>query len=475
MSGEKRTPIQILQDDMKENRQQLHNIKKQRENLQAELKKVQKQNKAEVSTLKNELDERSRKQEAAIGTLKSDMRDLATQHNRQMTEQRNAIMKELEDLEMRTDDKVENLRDWTRERLEEQRTEYRRISQEQQQQINVLKRDIEKINLREENREQRARDYIKDLEVLIQSVEDNLPHERYASGRLEKIKRQLSAARRQLNEDVPSATIATVQNAHFDLMDLEEEILRKETEYEMTYRTVADAVGGLLSSVRQNRNINLEEGGNAQEADYWTEGRYQDLEERIAEINGHINENRHLMSTDELNNYLDDLETLTSEQEKLVEEAVERIISSQLRAEMGDAVVETLGQQGYRIKNNECGYAEDDQRSSYMVKLSNVAGTEIVTVISPDEKTYENIISINTYGDEVYDEAATKRRSEDIRRALSQGGLQLGETQCNEQSISEFYDVENLIKKGGKKLPKKVLKTARGLSSSESNTTTTSN
>ncbi|TVL99005.1 MAG: hypothetical protein CV087_19675 [Candidatus Brocadia sp. WS118] len=466
MSGEKRTPIQILQDDMRENRRQLHSIQKQREQLHAELKKVQKQNKAEVTTLKTQLNERSRKQEAAIGTLKSEMRDMATQHSRQMMEQRNAIMQELEDLEMRTDDKVENLRDWARERLEEQRTEYRRISQEQQLQINILKRDIEQINQREENREQRAKDYLADLEVLIRSAEENLPHERYAQGRLDKIKRQLAAAQRQLNEDVPAATIATVQNAHFDLMDLEEEILRKETEYEMTYRTVADAVGGLLSAVRQNRNIHLEDSDNAQEADYWTEGRYLNLEERIAETKKHIEQNRHLLTVEELNRYLDDLEALTSEQEKLVEEAVERIISSQLRAEMGDTVVETLGRQGYRIKNNECGYSENDQRGSYMVKLSNVAGTEIVTVISPDEETYQNVISINTYGDEVYDEAATRKRSEDIRNALTQGGLQLGETQCNEQSISEFYDVENLIKKGGKKLPKQVLKTASGLASS---------
>jgi len=134
-------------------------------------------------------------------------------------------------------------------------------------------------------------------------------------------------------------------------------------------------------------------------------------------------------------------------------------------------VVDTLGRQGYRIKNDECGYAEGDQRGSYMVKLRNIAGTEIVTVISPDDKTYQNVISINTYGDEVNDEAATLRRNTDIRNALRQGGLQLGETQCNEQSIAEFYDVENIIKKGGKKLPKQVLKAAASISASPSGST----
>jgi hypothetical protein len=460
MSGVKKTPIQILQEDMQENRKQLYDIQQQRDLLQRELKKVSKENATQMTTLKTQLEERDRKQATTVGTLKSEMREMASQHNRQMTEHRNLIMKEMQEMEARTDEKVENLRSWTQDRLDEQRKEYKRISQVQQQQINLLKRDIENINRREDNREQRAKDYLSDLETLIKSVDENLPHERYAPGRLEKIRRQLTAARQQLNEDVPSATIATVQAAHFDLMDLEEDIQRMETEYEMTYRTVADAVGGLFASVRQNRQIKLEDDATLQEADYWTQGRYRQLEEKIEKIKEHIAQNKQVLTTEELNNYLDDLETFTSEQEKLVEEAVERIISSQLRAEMGDVVIEKMEQQGYRIKNNERGYAEDDQREAYLVKLHNVAGTEIVTIISPDEKTYQNILTINTYKEEMLDEESKRRRNLDVLNALRKGGLQTGETQCEEQSIEEFYDVENLIRKGGKKLNKQVLQKA---------------
>ena len=303
------------------------------------------------------------------------------------------------------------------------------------------------------------------MELLIQSTNENLPHEKYTPGRLEKIKRQLEAAKQQLLEDVPSATIATVQTAHFALMDLEEEILRQETEFELTYRTVADSVGGLLSSVRNNRNIQLEDNAPEQEADYWTDGRYQELETQIDQIKSHIAQNKEKLSIEELTNYLEDLDQLNKSQEELIEEAVERIISSQIRAEMGDSVVLTMEKQGYRILNNECGYADEDQRGSYLVKMSNVNGTEVVTIISPEDETYQNIISINTYGDEIYDEKATKSRNLEIRKALKEAGLQLGETECNEKGIEELYDVENLIKKGGKSLPRKVLKSARGLSS----------
>lgn len=474
MSGEKRTPIQILQDEMRSNRNELHSIKKHRQKLQAELKKVRIANASKVKELKVQMDKRAEKQAVVVNGLKSDMKEMAKEHNKQLTKQRKLIMDDMQDLEARMDENIENLRDWTQDRLEEQRTEYRRILREQQQQINVLKRDIEQINQREENREQRAKDYITDLEALIESAEENLPHEKYAEGKLDRIKRQLDAAKVQLGEDVPSATIATVQRAHFDLMDLEEEILLKEAEYEMTYRTVADAVGGLFSSVRENRNIQLEDDATLQEADYWTDGNYQELEDRIEKLKNHIDEYKNILTTEELNGFLDDLEKLTKEQERLVSEAVERIISSQMRAEMGDSVVSTLEAQGYRIKDGECGYAEDDQRGSYMIKLSNVAGTEVVTLISPDEKTYENVISINTYNEEVYDDESKKKRNNDILRALKEGGLQLGETECHEQSLEELYDVKNLIKKGGKKLPKKVLRQAKSLSSNSQKNPTTS-
>lgn len=467
MSGEKRTPIQILQEDMRATRRQLYSIQKQRERLQQDLKQVRKEGQKEVKALKRQFEARSEKQEKAVQNLKSELKDMAVKHNQQLNEQRTAMLGSIGESEERTDEKIENLRAWTKDRLREQKREYRAIAQQQQKEINLLKRDIENINKREDNREQRARDYIVDLEILINAAEENLPDEaRYnVSKRIERIQRQVEAAKHQLVEDSPQATIATVQAAHFELMDLEDEILRQEAEFEMTYRTVADSIGGLFTSVRNNRNIKLEEAAPEQEADYWTDGQYQNLEQEIEEIRSYIKNHKPELTIEELNDYLDQLEELNEQQEKLIEESVERIISSQMRAEMGDAVINTLRDQGYRIKNDECGYAEEDQRGAYLIKMSNVAGTEVVTIISPDEETHRNILSINTYGAEVYDEKVTQSRNLDIRKALKEAGIQLGETECNETGIEELYDVENLIRQGGKKLPRKVLKAARGLSS----------
>jgi|GEM_PF-3428169 len=465
MSGEKRTPIQILQDTLHHNSQQLYDAKQQTQRLQEEIKNIRRENVSQLQQLSTQLEQRHKRQAKAILSLKSDMKEIAEEHSRQLGEQQRRVMEEMQALESRTDEKVENLRSWTQHRLEEQRRDHRRVAQQQQQDINRLKSDIEKINLREDYREQRARDYISDLDTLICAADVNLPYERYAPGRLDKIRRQLETARKQLADDFPAAVISTVQKAHFDLMDLEEEVLRKDMEFEVTYRTVADAIGGLLAAVRKNRQIRLEDDAIHQEADYWTQGRYQVLENRIEDKKNYIQENKSSLTTEALTEYLDDLEELTGQQEKLISEAVERIISSQLRAEMGDIIAEKLCQQGFDVKPGERGYADSDQRNAYMIKLQNVAGTEIVTVISPDEKTYQNMLSINTYGEDTQDDKARQQRNKDILSSLRQEGLQMGDTISGEQGVEEFYDVKNLIRQGAKKLPSQVLQKAEGLSS----------
>ena len=130
---------------------------------------------------------------------------------------------------------------------------------------------------------------------------------------------------------------------------------------------------------------------------------------------------------------------------------------------MADVVIGTLERQGFNVMEN--GYEKDDQRSVYMVKLKNIADTEIVVAIAPDDETHKNTISVNSYGPEAITEEATQERFTSIQKSLKQAGLQMGEITCNEKGIDARYDVETLIKHGGKGIPKKVLEQAKMLNS----------
>ena len=187
------------------------------------------------------------------------------------------------------------------------------------------------------------------------------------------------------------------------------------------------------------------------------------MEESILEKKTNLEEQKDKLSYEKVEQIFSDLEVLEQQQQELIDESLERVTSSQLRAEMADVVIGTLERQGFNVMEN--GYEKDDQRSVYMVKLKNIADTEIVVAIAPDDETHKNTISVNSYGPEAITEEATQERFTSIQKSLKQAGLQMGEITCNEKGIDALYDVENLIKLGGKGIPKKVLEEAKMLNS----------
>ncbi|MEK7256003.1 MAG: hypothetical protein AAB316_14725 [Bacteroidota bacterium] len=447
MSGQKKTPIQILREDLDVARKQICDLSAQRKNMTDELQRAREEGKAQVANLQTQMEKRRQEQAKVVENLQSDIKEVAAQHHRDMAAHREEFVREMLSLETRTDQKYESLRDWTHNRLEHQRAEHNRLALRQQRQNRELKRQIEQIQQREETRSAKAKDYVSDLQRLVESAEQNLPHEKFAPGKMEKIRRQLAAAERQWQEDLPATAAATAQQALFDLMDLEEEVMKKELDFELLHGAAIECTSGLFEAVRRNRMVEVQSGAAGQEVNFWTEGRYDKMELEIAEVKQRLETEKNTLDADEIQSMLIRLDEMAGRQESLIKEAVERIISSQLRAEMGDSVVDTLNKQGFRMVLDDCGYFEQDQRKAFTVNMQNRSGTKIVTVISPDEKTYENIMSVNTYDEHIYDENVLTTRSEEILSALRGAGLQTGATICSEQGAPEFYEPKKFLQK----------------------------
>jgi len=236
------------------------------------------------------------------------------------------------------------------------------------------------------------------------------------------------------------------------------EVQNASERFERIYSLSLENANALLNNVRKNRTLEMEEGDSSskQEVDYWTDGRFSTLEQTVEEQLEQLKTQKEELNFENCEKALDYLGQFAHEQEQLINEAVERIVSSQVRAEMGDVVVNVLEDQGFSLSNDEVGYTENDQRKSYLFKLENRSGTKVVTVISPSEETYENVISINTY-DGFHDEAAERLRNREICQALSDSGLNPNETQCLPESVFEFKDVGSILKEDGKGIPQKAL------------------
>ena len=147
-----------------------------------------------------------------------------------------------------------------------------------------------------------------------------MPHEKFAPGQLEKVRRQVEAAKAHI-ENAPQTAIATGQQAYFDLVDLREEVLEKEAEFNLWLDNTLEAMRALFESIAQNRNITLkvdEDEVAEKEVDFWTRGAYQALEAQVEALKKELEDNRKTISLERIKEILAEVETLQKQQRDLL-------------------------------------------------------------------------------------------------------------------------------------------------------------
>ena len=122
------------------------------------------------------------------------------------------------------------------------------------------------------------------------------------------------------------------------------------------------------------------------------------------------------------------------------------ILGSQLRAEIADRVVEVLDSLGYTLVNSDDAvYEGDDERNAYVVKVKNIAGDEVVTVISPEKEFGTNSVSINSFSQTLVDETATQENAKAIFDSLEQEKVQgVGDVECNKEARQDYYNMREV-------------------------------
>jgi hypothetical protein len=146
------------------------------------------------------------------------------------------------------------------------------------------------------------------------------------------------------------------------------------------------------------------------------------------------------LSTEAVKDILLSLESDRSKIQEIVGKARDNILSSQLRFNVAETVVQALASQGFVV---EAGVYEcNDQRNAYIAKVKNIAGTEIVTVISPvGEEPGKNRVSINSYEKTYVAEETLKQRAQDVVRLLAEDGLDVASPKCRGDADHSYQDI----------------------------------
>jgi len=316
---------------------------------------------------------------------------------------------------------------------------------QQEKEARDLKEQVAAILAEARQKKETAHKFFVDLTEILADT-NSLPHSRFAPGKLAAIGRHVEDARRNYEGNMPEASLSTAQQAYWDLADLRDEVLKKQREFILVYQEALREARLLLEEARANRKYQLELGQGADrqtlalEVDHWTQGELSAFEKNLKALEGQLLSGEHTLSTDQVKEVLAKIENMKPGLKEIVERARQNILASQLRVNMAEIIVEALQGQGYALE--DAAYEGGDERRAYTAKVRNIAGSEVVTVISPVQDAVGiNAVSIHSYDATYVDDTTLKQRAQEITSILNEAGLETEAPVCAGDAKPEYRDI----------------------------------
>ncbi|MFB2917532.1 hypothetical protein [Aerosakkonema funiforme] len=487
MSGEKRRYVSVEEQELRRLKEQESRLRSVQQDLPERLNAVKEQARQEFQQRLAPLEQRAQQQEKETQKLRSNLADLEKDTQKRLQQQRQEFQTAVRESENRQQQALQRetsrLESAMRQGFEQQRSEYLRITSEQRQEYTrliaqqdqkftqliaqerqarergqkILQQQIDRVVTDIAQEKQRkakiAEDLLADVETIWSQIDRDYQHQRFAPGRLADLHRGLEIARNNIQAGVTEAAIATTQQTYLDLADLRLELEQKEQEWLLFYNAAWEDLKSLITEVQANRECEIEVGqGNEAEkfkleVDYWVNGRLSQYEQQLNDLESQLKAGESTLTTEQVKELGEKIAALQPILGEIVEQAKLAILGSQLRVEIADKVVEVLESLGYTLVNPSADavYEGDDQRNAYVVKVKNIAGDEVVTVISPEKEFGNNSVSINSFSETIVDETATQQNAKAIFDALSEEGVQGDSSvECNQQAKIEYQNLEEV-------------------------------
>jgi hypothetical protein len=351
----------------------------------------------------------------------------------------------LRNLQSDLPERLEAIRRQAEQEMERRLVPIENRIRQQERETKDLKEQMAAILAEAKQKKETARKFFVDLTKILAET-NSLPHNRFAPGKLEAIGRHVEDAKRNYAENMPEASLSTAQKAYWDLTDLRDEILRKQREFILVYQEALKETRVLLEEARANRKYQLELGQGADretlalEVDYWTHGELTDFETELKALEKQLLKDENTLKIEQVKKVLDTIESMKPRLKEIVERARQNILASQLRVNMAEIIVEALQGQGFTLE--DAAYEGGDERQAYTAKVRNVAGSEVVTVISPVQNAIGmNAVSIHSYDATFVDDITIKNRAQEITSILNETGLEANAPECAGDAKPEYRDI----------------------------------
>lgn len=422
MSGRKRTYVSVPDDELRALRESQARLATVRRDMPKVVDGVRAQVRTEFNERLSSVDERQRRFESQISGLSDQVRSVETNAQRRLEQRDEQLRAGFErDLSAVRSDFASQVDS----ALAEERTARERD-------MSALTEKVDKYNasVQEERAaaEAVAREWLEGAQTLRAFIDTELAHERFAPGRLAALTSQLAGVETNANAGMWQAAVVGAQDVHRELSDLRTTVELLERDHVSLHAHAHQQLLIARSRADANATLPLSSGTTATDSDvgfvdFWTDGQNAVLVAEIAELLRKVEADE--LDSDELRALLnDDVPRLMDQIDTLVGLATHAEISSQLRANIAERVVDVLAHNGFDVTITG-GYEQGDQRREFLAQADHEDGSRVVASVRPTDDGRAEL-SIHSFDEDTGDEETRLHRAYALREQLQADGLELG-------------------------------------------------
>lgn len=429
MSGHKHATITISQDEYR----RLHDL-----DMEQRFKK--KKNSEDGDSRYNALwdayqliEERQKEYENVIANMNQDMAAFEAEQSNEILsvqgEYYQSLINELQDIQEENIETQNNLRETTLYFEEVIQNEQIKA----QQRFDALLQQVSSIAQDQNSKEDHAREWIENCSQLSNFIKDKYDYDKFYPKEFDRILQRLNLAIQNLNRGYVDSGLQFAQEAFLQFSELRISLEERTSKWQALYQVLSDEVQRISEDVSNTPvipAIGIE--GEALNIDvdleYWSNGRYSVIQNRLKSLIAMLAEYRQEIS-------FDDLDKLSKETipifrkafSEIVLEARQNSINSQIKINIAYLATKALEKHGFSLKQAQ--YKNGDMRDAFSAELSDEDGSNIILQITPNKVDNSSNLVVDTLDNTIHTEDEFMRRWEEINYSLEQAGVQVGPVQ----------------------------------------------
>lgn len=320
-----------------------------------------------------------------------------------------------------------------------------------QQQFDSLQEQVAALSNHQTSMQDLALSWVEAAVAVGDFIQQNYDYAFFAPGQVERFSRELTLANQNINRGASEAGLSVAQQSYLHFSDLRIELEQRDAEWKLWSNVAREEAEKLYAAIQNSRTVRaMDMEGHEVEVDIdvnaWTGRKLDGLLKLCAQVLDRINSGIPNVTAQDLYDIVDQqLPVLRQKLEKIVLEARMAVLSSQVRINIADMVVQALEEQGFDLKTAE--YSGGDQRNDYGARVMSLDGSEVVINVVPVSKTPgRNELQIHSLDKEMRSEHELRQRAKEIAASLQKHGLAVGNIQmANDGGLNTTTGSSNLI------------------------------